>query len=152
MPWTFLNKENLPAFVRRLEAIKPEDKPRFGTLTPPGMVRHLRHMIELSLGEASEPDQSNIFFRIVVRPLFFHVFTTWPGGKFKGPPSITPSADGDLDSERKLLLEKLARFADLAAAEPQRPTAHPIFGSVPLGYWTRMHGVHFEHHLRQYGV
>lgn len=152
MPWMFLNKETLPAFIKRFEAIKPEDKPRWGTLTPPGMLRHLRYMADLSLGEVSEPDKSNIFFRTVVKFLFFHVFTNWPKGKFKAPDSLTPPAEGDLERERQALIEKLRRFAELAASEPSRMVAHPIFGPTRLDYWTRLHGVHFEHHLKQYGV
>ncbi len=152
MSWNFLDTEHLPLFIEKLEQIRPDSQPQWGKLTPPALMSHLRFMVELSLGEGAEQDRSNWLTRTLVKWVFFHLLTTWPQGKIKGPPSITPPPKGDFVAERTALERRLKEFVALAQREPNRLTAHPFFGPTPLRYWSRIHGVHFYHHFRQYDV
>jgi hydroxymethylglutaryl-CoA reductase len=147
-----LNQENLATFERRIEMIAGDARPRWGKLDPARMFRHMRYMLEISLGERQERDMSNIVTRTAVRWLFFHVLTRWPGGLIKAPASYTPTPDGDAEAERALLLEKVRAFTDAAAREPARLAPNPLVGPRSLCYWTRLHGEHLSHHLRQFGV
>nr|MBP8128283.1 DUF1569 domain-containing protein [Candidatus Hydrogenedentota bacterium] len=126
---------------------------QWGTLTPEGLMRHLRASVEISLGEGPKTRSLGIpIVSTVVRYLFFHWFTRWPGGTIKAPASFTPPAEGALDEERDALLRAMDRFLDAVDSEPERLAPNMLLGPQPLRYYGRIHGVHFQHHFRQYGV
>ncbi len=151
MPLLPLNRTNLPIFRERLQSLREEDLPQWGKLTPAKLMRHLSLMVEISLGEITKRDMSNVLTRTLVKWVFFHLWTRWPKGNIKGPPEFTPEPEGNLEAERARLLGALERYVNLAETEPTRRTSHPIFGPISLAYWGHIHGVHFNHHFRQYG-
>ncbi len=151
MPVVFLTHENKDSFINRFNAITLDSAPQWGSLNASGMLRHLRYTIELSLGEVQEKDISNFFSRTIIRILFFHCITTWPKG-IKAPPTFTPDTSESLESEREQLIQALHRFCDTVEREPQRKTLSPLLGMITLRYWSRVHGIHMNHHLRQFGV
>jgi hypothetical protein len=148
-----LTRENLPYFTKRLHAIRPEDTPQFGSLTPPALMRHLHRGIEISVEEGDAPKDISIpVVRGIFRILFFEIFTKWPGGKIKVPDTLTPAPEGSLDEERDRLIAAMERFIDAAEAEPGRKTPNMAMGPITLKYYRHVHGVHFRHHFRQYNV
>jgi hypothetical protein len=147
----FFTAESKPLFVRRINAVTPASQRQFGSLEPVGMIRHLRLAMELSLGEANIPDTSNIFGRTIGRYVAFHLIP-WPKGKIKAPPAFTPPPEKDFDTERVLLNASIDRFIATLNREPQKVVSHPVFGAMTMTYWTRVHGKHFDHHLKQFGV
>ncbi|HNR29665.1 MAG TPA: DUF1569 domain-containing protein [Candidatus Hydrogenedentes bacterium] len=148
-----LTRETRPYFVERLQRIHSVEQRLWGTLSPEGLMRHLRTSVEISLGEGPKtPGLSIPVVRTVLRALFFHWFTKWPGGWIKAPASFTPPADADLDQEREALLGVIDRFLDAVDADAEHLAPNMLLGPQPLGYYGRIHGVHFEHHFRQYGV
>ena len=151
MDVTLMEQSSLDQFKSRLGQVR-EDAPRkWGELDARRMFVHLRYAVRLSLQEVAfegdPPKRVGPFMRWMV----FHVLP-WPKGKIKAPPSFTPEADSDFETERSACLEALDRFADAAEREPDRVTEHPVFGKLPLSYWKRIHGKHLEHHLQQFGV
>src|SRR5690606_21892465 len=135
----------------RITAVTPESAPRWGTLSPAKVLRHLRAHLDVSLGREQVPDESTFMSRTVVKWLTFHVMTRWPKG-LPAPAEFFPEPMESFQEERKALLESMQRLVDLAAAEPEREVLSRAFGKAPLRYWERMHGLHMEHHLRQLGV
>ena len=152
MPVLFLTPQTLDAFITRLEAIPADAQPRWGSMSHAKMLKHLRTVNDMSLGRIEPIDQSNFFSRTVMRFLVFHVFTTWPKGKVKVPDRLTPEPDGNVEEERRRLVEAWREFVEIAEREPNRRGIHPLVGPQPLVYWRRMHGMHIDHHLRQFGV
>jgi oxepin-CoA hydrolase/3-oxo-5,6-dehydrosuberyl-CoA semialdehyde dehydrogenase len=147
-----LTSPNLNIFERRIGAIQPESRRRWGKLEPAAVLRHLRAAVELSLGEVAFRDQSTFFSRTVGRRIVFRSWMPWPKGKIKAPDELTPAAEGDCDQERAKLLEAIRRFVAAAEREPERTGLHTMFGPMTLKEWQRAHGKHFEHHFEQYGV
>ena len=147
-----LDRSTVGTYVKRLKALEPDRRPEFGRLTATRMMRHLRHTVEVSLGEVAEEDRSNFFTREVFRLLFFHLVTRWPGGKIKAPDNWTPEPEGDFAFEQKKLIEAMERFADSEKCDPHRKTVSPLLGPITLDYWRNVHGVHFSHHFRQFGL
>ncbi len=148
----FLTKEKADDLIERLKRIQATDTPKFGTLNPTQLMRHLRHVFEVSLEKVEEKDISNIITRSVVRVLFFHWFTNWPKGKIKAPDSFTPSPEYGFEEERNLLLNAIHEFIEEAEKDPNRKTLSPLLGKCTLEYWRRIHGIHVEHHCKQYDV
>lgn len=150
MPAARLDRETAAAYAGRFEALSPEAAPQWGTMSPVQMVAHLRRTVEISLGEHAVPDQSNVLTRTLGRWIAFHLMPRWPGGVIKAPAGYSAEPGGDLDAERWALRDAIDRFTDAAEREPNRTALSPLFGPMPLRYWRRVHGMHFEHHLRQF--
>lgn len=147
-----LSRETAADFVRRLEAIHSQHQRRWGTLDPAPLMRHLNHVVEVSLGEHTPERVFIPIPRIALWYLFFVWFTRWPEGKIKAPDSFCPEGEGELEEERARCIATLWRFVDALEKNPERRAFSPLLGSITLRRWARVHGVHLAHHLRQYGV
>lgn len=148
---TYLNRRNQRLFVLRLSAIRSDSQGLWGRMTPAAMAAHLRRTLEISLGEFPVKDRSIPGLRALLRWFVFHL-RTWPQGKLKAPEDWTPPPQGDFFAERALLIAAMERFVIAAERDPARTAVSPTFGPMPLSYWRRVHGKHFDHHLRQFGV
>lgn len=146
-----LTSETVEIFKNRVNQLTADSPRKWGTMSAAAMLRHLRHLLELSLSEVEVKDQSNVFTKYVVRPIAFHVLPDWPKGKIKAPDHLTPKAE-DFDQERQKLIAAFDRFVDAVSKSPDKMALHPLFGSYPIHYWAFLHGRHFEHHFRQFGV
>ncbi len=147
-----LNRASAKDFIRRLEAINSSEQRRWGTLEPAALMRHLAYVFEASLNEQRPEKVFVPLPRFVLWYLFFVWFTQWPEGKIKVPGSFCPDGDGALEEERARCIAALGRFLEALESTPDRKGFSPLLGNIPLRRWSRVHGVHLAHHLRQYGV
>jgi oxepin-CoA hydrolase/3-oxo-5,6-dehydrosuberyl-CoA semialdehyde dehydrogenase len=148
-----LTRQNLPYFVQRLQTIESDQQRKWGKLTPAGLMRHLRCGVEVCLvGGPPVKDKSIPVVREVIRLLFFHWFTRWPRGMIPAPPEMTPPPEGDLTAERTALISAIEQFVAELDQAPEREVVNMILGPRTLRYWAHIHGVHFHHHFRQFGV
>jgi len=133
----------------RFQRVKPDAKPRWGSLTPNRMVAHLIDCVRYSMGKAGAlPDRSNWFTRQVLAPLILRGIVRIPrnvkGSTLNG--FSTPPAQADLETLHAVLEDYLS----LVQAGELEPEAHPVFGAIGVDGWERLHVLHFEHHLRQF--
>jgi hypothetical protein len=134
--------------LRRLKGLRPGAKPAWGKLTAVGMTGHLIDAVRYSMGKAGGVrDRSNWLFRKVVAPLMLNGVIPIPKN-IKADPLPNPSGRTDLETLHAVLDEYLA----LVQAGELNPKPHPAFGAIGVDGWARMHVLHFEHHLRQFGV
>jgi hypothetical protein len=147
-----LNRSSAEGFIRRLKAISTSEQRRWGALGPAALMRHLTYVFEASLGEQQAEKVFVPMPRFVLWYLFFVWFTRWPEGKIKAPESFCPDGEGALEEERARCIAALERFVGALEARPDRKGFSPLLGNIPLRRWSRVHGVHLAHHLRQYGV
>lgn len=153
MPNQELTRKTLPLFKQKLQAIRSVEQRKWGSLTPERVMRHLRTSVEVSLGEGPKLASLGIpGIRVLTRYLFFHWFTRWPGGVIKAPAKLTPEAEDDLDAERAALFDALDRFVEALEETPGRTGPNMLLGALTMEQYAQVHGVHFTHHLRQYGV
>lgn len=146
-----LTHETWPEYQRRLNAIRPDTKPKWGALPPAGLMAHLRYTMDVSTGKAFLENQSTFFTRNVLKPYALYFCWRWPR-EIQVPAYLTPAADGLLDLERNRLFRAVEEFLDLADREPGRTFNHIFFGPLTLKTARRFHGLHFRHHFRQFGV
>lgn len=147
-----MTRENLQYFVERLNRIRSVDQRRWGQLGPAALLRHLRFVVESTLeGGPTPPDKSIPGIRVLARWIFFHLVTTWPKG-IKAPKEVTPDPQFDLDVERTKLVEAIERFINESGRNPERTAVNVLLGPLTIRYFAHVHGVHFHHHFRQYGV
>ena len=134
--------------VRRLGRLKPDARPKWGKLAAPGMIQHLGDSVRFSMGRAGEvPNVSNWFTRTIVAPLILNGIVRIPKN-IKAPELSKRSSYDDVESLHALLEEYLG----LVQAGEFVPARQPVFGDIGIDGWAKLHLVHFEHHLRQFGV
>lgn len=147
-----LDSTTLPDFLRRVETLEPTAERRWGTMNVARMFAHLRITFEISLEERAAKDESWPLLLPVLWVLLFEVWTDWPKGKIKASPQFLDDDAEDVEQERNLLMEAMRRFIARAEREPERLVLEPMLGRVSLKKWRRIHGVHVDYHLRQFGA
>ena len=150
-----LDTKNLPFHRERILVLEETTPARWGGMDAGAMVCHLRVMVELSLGEIEVAGKVSPIVGKPLGLLFFYVITRWPKGKkgSKPPvPALCPAPTLSFEQERQRLLEALDRFVSGQESDPGAKSAHPLLGPTTLARWSRVHGVHFRHHFRQFGV
>lgn len=145
-----LDSVHLEYFSDRVRKVSEETRPRWGSMSPARIFRHLRLFLEVSLGEMEIPDRSNLLTRTVLFRLLL-LMPRWPKGA-PVPPRYIPTSQEDLETERAALLAAMRRFTERARSHPAERHVGEFFGPKPLRYWSLVHGRHFDHHLRQLGV
>ena len=147
-----LDRSNRERFRTRLQSLTPESKGRWGSLTVTGMVRHLRRAFEISLGEVSVPDKGNFLTKTWVKWISLYLPLPIPRGRIRLPDVFTPDPEGDLEQEIRALIEKYDAFVTALEEDPGRREMSILFGGMTLAEWSRLHGSHWDHHLKQFGV
>ncbi|MFC1587726.1 DUF1569 domain-containing protein [Planctomycetota bacterium] len=135
----------------RLKKLKADTPRHWGSLTPAGMVAHLTKSLEISLGRIDVQANPHFFLRYIVLPM-----TIWTGfipqNRIKSPAQFFDEGKTDLEKACVEFGHAWDRFLEAAAQNPERQTMHPAFGPLTLRKWKKLHAVHFEHHLKQYGL
>lgn len=134
--------------IRRLAAIRPESKPQWGRMTRAELIQHLGDSVRYSMGRAGVvQDQSNWLMQYIAGPLILNGIVPLPKN-IKRPEAPMRPAQDDIETLQALLEEYLG----LVQAGELEPPRHPVFGNIGVDDWAKMHAVHFEHHLRQFGA
>lgn len=136
--------------VARLGGIEPDAKPAWGVLTRQGLYHHLADIVRFSMGKGGRmPDTSNWIMRRIVGPLTMNGVMRIPKNlKTPMATGAPPSVQDDLETLHAVLEE----YLNLVQAGELNPRPHPAFGDIGVDGWAKMHVVHFEHHMRQFGV
>ena len=148
----FVTHDTRDRIVQRLETIGADTSRKWGKMQPIEMIAHLRRALEISLGEVEVKDESNFLMRSILVPIVFSGYLPWPKGKLKTLPVFLATPEGDIDEEKTKLVAALDRFIEASEKEPEKKALSPAFGWLTLGYWRKVHGIHTDHHLRQFGV
>jgi hypothetical protein len=144
-----LDHDYVTELIARLGRLRPDTKPAWGSLTPDRMVGHLTATVRYSMGRGSSLRTSgNWFLRHIVGPLVIN-------GIVRVPRNVkTPARDNqDFPSgDAETLHAVLEEYLTLVQSDELQPAPHPAFGDIGVDGWAKMHVVHFEHHLRQFGL
>ena len=138
--------------VRRLGALTPDARPRWGSLTVGKMVCHLGDLYE-ALYDAPERKSAGkpITRHFPVKHLFLYVLR-FPHG-VKGPKGVfrtEPAAEFARDVERARRLTE--QYPERAGKGVHGWPGHPYFGLLDGREWGYFSYKHADHHLRQFGV
>ncbi len=147
-----LDREHLEYHKAKVNALNQGSKGTWGRMDVAHMLCHLSTAVSFSVDDREVIDRSVPIVRTIGRWLVFDTFTTWPKSRFKTPAQFTPEPKGGFEEERRALLEAFDRFVAEAERNPGRKTVSPVLGPTPMKYWTHAHGVHLNHHYRQFGL
>lgn len=149
-----LTEEHLSFHCERIESLTPDTERLWGEMTADRMMRHLRIVTELTLDDPNGEVKVILppLIRTVVVWLLFDVFTNWPKGKLKSLPLYLPEETLGFEEEKRMLLDICREFASRCEASPGEKHIHPGAGPVTLRRLAHIHGVHMNHHYRQFGL
>lgn len=147
-----LDRVNRQTFLDRLQTLTPDSQRQWGSLTVTGMIRHLRRAFEVSLDEVPIPDNGNVLTKTIVKWVSLYLPIPIPRGKIKLPDVFTPDPEGDFEKELQALIVKYDEFVSALVSEPERKALSILFGEMTLTEWSYLHGSHWNHHLKQFGV
>lgn len=143
----------IDASVERLKRIDLDAPPEWGEMTAAQMMGHVNMMIIYSLGKLPAlPSMGGWFTRNLVGPILLNGIMKMPKNLKpklpEGSPEPPPPPSGNID----LLTNALEMFYEgLESGEIESPP-HPAFGDIGVEGWAKLHCVHLDHHLRQFGV
>lgn len=147
-----LDRAHMDAFTTRIGALTADAHRRWGRMQPIDALAHLRAALRLSLGRITLPDQSTALFRNGVMQWLLFGPLPWPKGKIEAPSQFQPTPADSMEEERARLHKAMEQFVAALEDGPLRTAVHPAFGDLTLRKWSKLHGKHFNHHLRQFGV
>jgi len=138
--------------LTRLAQIRPTTPRRWGKMTAPQMICHLRDSFLSVMGEMPVSPAHSLFWRVMKWGALYAP-APWPKGVPTRPEldqaagAGTPPAvfDADLHS----LIATVERFVSQPRDFEFQP--HPLFGHMSEKQWMRWGYLHTDHHLRQFG-
>jgi hypothetical protein len=152
MPAIDLTSKNLPDFERRVNALSSTNQRVWGTMTLAQMLAHLRIVFEISNEERETKNESRAWLMPIIWLLMFRVWTNWPKGVIKATTQFLDDSADDIESERAQLLAGMRKFVERSESDPERIVLEPMLGYISLKKWQRVHGLHTDYHLRQFGA
>ncbi len=147
-----LDSSTLVEFELRVKGITSTNQRQWGTMSLTQMFAHLRIGFEISIEERETIDESRAWLMPILWILLFRLWTNWPKGKIKASPQFLDDTAADFEAERSKLIEAMRRFVKRSESDPERIVLEPMLGRISLMKWRRVHGVHSDYHLRQFGA
>jgi len=143
------NKAFLDDTFNRFATLAPDTEPQWGSMRPPQLFAHLQTAVAYSLGKEKEtPNEGGFLGRWLAGPLILSGIIKIPKNT-KGPKMYDAAAPeatlGDFRAEAEEFLERYQ-----AGTLPD--IAHPYFGNFGVEGWKKLHIIHFQHHMAQFGV
>lgn len=148
MPSLFDDRDRTKV-LRRLDALTPQSRPRWGSLTVGRMACHVSNALRMAHGELATRPPGRVGARRVLAKYVFLYLLPMP----RNLPSATALGSGepaDFEQERRTCAELIRRFA--ASPRGGKGPSHPFFGVLTRSEWAVLQWRHLDHHLRQFGV
>jgi hypothetical protein len=143
------------AFIQNcIEQLDANTRPVFGNMDAQQMLEHLYISIQLSMGSFSIQLMEDERRAAIAKRMIIETDRPLPMG-FKTP--ALPDAplshlNKNLNEAKTLLINVLSEFDQYFAAHPHVAHTHPSLGLLNHAEWLIMHGKHFAHHFKQFGL
>lgn len=147
------DREFIDAAVARLEKLTPESQPLWGEMTCAKMMGHLNMSIIYSLGNLPEfPAADTWFTRNIVGKIILNGLKQLPKNLKPSRPEGSPEPPPPPDGTAEMLKGAMEMYLTALEKGEFKANRHPLFGDIGSKGWGKMHCVHIDHHLRQFGV
>jgi hypothetical protein len=139
--------------VRRLRALRPDSRRRWGRMNPHQAVCHLSDSFLAVLGRKPVSHAASVFRRTVMKWLALYVPLPWPPG-ISTRPELDQQAGGTAPAEFAADVAQLEALLELVTGPAGTFTwgTHPTLGPMSEWAWLRWGYLHCDHHLRQFGA
>jgi hypothetical protein len=144
---TLLNGEARALLIERLQRVRPDAQPAWGTLDAPRMLCHLADNLRVALGDVPAKPTHNFASRTLVKFLVVNTGLTPPRGKIQTAPEMLTSKPATWEADMAACVKLVERVGTGSAR-----AVHPAFGPLSVEEWGRLCWKHTNHHLVQFGV
>jgi hypothetical protein len=145
---------NSTAIATYLSKLSPQATPLFGHMNAHQMIEHLYISIHMSVGTYEVKLYEDEQRAAAIKRMVIGSTRELPQG-FKTPalPDAPLAAIFDnLDVAKQKLFEAILIFEQYYSQNPQAQHMHPTMGLLNKVEWLTMHGKHFTHHFKQFGI
>jgi hypothetical protein len=150
---TLARERDKAEILRRLKTVGPASVRRWGTMTPPQMIRHLIDAINVAIGKRPASSPPSRVPRLIIKSFALYVPLRWPAGIQTSPELDQAQGGGTTPADFAADVQELEALIDLiATARSGAWPPHPIFGPMSEAAWLRWAYLHADHHLRQFGA
>lgn len=151
MGYKDLNRDSVEYYLKRILEVTGDTERRWGTMSPAQMLAHVNLLMEGSLGEVSVEGNGQIPFKWF-KPIVLSGIIPFPKNRAKAPAVFLADDASSIAEERERLEHSIGRFLERFEDSPDRVQVNPIFGPMTGTQWARLHGLHLNHHLAQFGA
>jgi len=144
---TLLNDEDRSRLIQRLQRVRPDAEPAWGTLNAPRMLCHLADQMRVALGDLSAKPVHTFTSRTLLKFLVINTGLQPPRGKVQPAPEMLTSQPGTWEADLSACVDLVERVGTGSAH-----AVHPAFGPLSSEQWGRLCWKHLNHHLVQFGV
>jgi len=139
--------------LAHLDALTPNQRPRWGRLDVQRMFCHLIDALHIGLGELDAgPVKTGFMSSRVGQWLVIDSPFPWPKGVAVPEAFFTTVAEpNQFEHDRMRLHQTIERFSQGPAASLHWGIS-PVFGRLSPEQWARLGARHCDHHLKQFGA
>ncbi len=144
------DKEANQNLLARFEKITPDSKAQWGKMNASQMVLHCQKPIDVAEGRIMiSGGLMGFLFGKMAKNSFLknNAF----GKNSPTAKEFKVTSNPDFDKEMKTLIDQIKRFGEEGPAVISNKK-HPFFGIMTDEEWGRLHYVHLDHHLKQFGA
>ncbi len=144
------NPSDNDAFIARINLLTKDSQPLWGKMTVGQMLSHCQAPIDVAFGDLQL--RSNFIMRLMGK-LFKNKILNSAEFKKNSPtaPDFIRKDAYDFESTKSELIRKFRQFAELGH-QSIKSNKHPFFGVMTYEEWDKLHSMHLDHHLKQFGV
>ncbi len=149
-----INFNNKAEVISYINQIKTGMQPKFGILTPQHVLEHLMMSLHLSTGKKQIEFKGTQEVAEKVKAVLIYSDAEMPMG-IKNPiltDELAPLAFENIETARTALKNELDYFYTHLAEKPNATHVHPRMNELTVTEWSTLHGKHFAHHFKQYGL
>ena len=149
---TLARPDDKAEILRRLRALRADNRRRWGRMSAHQMVCHLADSFRMVLGEKPASDASNMFHRTLTKWIALYLPLPWMHG-VRTRPELDPECGGTRPADFAADLAQLEALLERVTGESGTREAppHPLFGPLTETEWLRWGYLHMDHHFRQFG-
>lgn len=135
--------------IRRLRALTPDRKPKWGKMSASDLVPHLTVSMLYSMGRRGErPFIGNWFTKKLIAPIVLNGWVPMVKNVQLGP-AAPPDTTGFTLEDLQAVLNEYMLAVETGALQT---APHQVFGDIGIDGWARMHSLHFAHHFSQFDL
>jgi len=136
--------------LRRLDALGPDSRPRWGRMNASQMICHLTDAVESSFAASPHTPAAGPLTWPPLKQLIIYVLP-WPRGKLQSPPDLLVTKPSTWTQDTARFRQAVERVAARGPSDRAWP-ASDVFGPLSRHDWGALLRTHINHHFRQFGV
>jgi hypothetical protein len=151
MKRNLLHKDSAELLISRLQNLRPDTAPRWGSMTATEMLLHCNKVHQYLLSPPASSGKNTSLKQYLIRWVVLYLIPNFPRNA-QAPKQVRTKgaiADAAFGEQKQAFIEIIRRFPRHGAPIQHH---HPYFGNLSTKQWGLSAWKHADHHLRQFGL